>query len=64
MFLLKLSGIQNQLPTTFGTSLICIKILNVINPFPLARILTFDILLHIKSEPKVIQTNLGVGDDF
>ena len=47
-------GVQNQLPITFCSDLVCNKKVMVRNSTP-TPFLTINILLHIKSEQKVIR---------
>ena len=53
MVVLKLVGIQKQLPIIFVTALILIEILKDRN-LTQHECLTFNTVLHIKTEPKVI----------
>ena len=51
---------QNHLHISFGTPLVCIQVRGL-KFFPQTQtFLTFYILLHIKSEPKVIQNSLTI----
>ena len=45
-----INGAENQLPMSFGRALLCDKIFKVINSF----VRGYNILLKIKSDPKVI----------
>ena len=58
MEFLKIIGVQNKSPIMFGyTAMIRIKIIIVRNDTPAFKheFAIFNILLHIKGEPKVIQ---------
>ena len=55
IWILKITCVQNQLPIYFGTALIHIKTLKVMNPTQTHELLTFDILSHLKTQPKVIR---------
>jgi hypothetical protein len=52
MIVLKLSGIQNQLPVSFGIALVCNNILKVRNYPSKNKFSISNILLHIKFKPK------------
>ena len=64
MFVLKLSVIQNQLPISFGTALLCKKISNVRNLPPHTQISSQNICFNIELQKRPETYKLVPGDNF